>query len=178
MRARVLIYIAFFFVSVTLSACGGGESDNNVRLKRARPRKKVVEKIDKDAGKEILDVSVALERNPFKSYLAVIISEGNERVRTPLECCDLQSFKILGLISGIDDSRALVMSPDGKRYEVVQGDLIGTREGRIFRITVKSIIVDELVKNEVSGKMVRKRVELRLAGDDKIKLEGFSENNK
>jgi type IV pilus assembly protein PilP len=89
----------------------------------------------------------------------------------------LQSFKILGIISGIDDSRALILRPDGKRYEVNRGDLIGAREGRIFRITVKGLIVDELVKDDASGKMVRKRVELRIPGNDKVKLEGFSGND-
>lgn len=107
---------------------------------------------------------MALERNPFKSYLAEKAVDGNERVRTPLECCNLNSFKILALISGIENSRALVLSPDGKRYEVRKGDLIGAREGRIFRITAKGIIVDEFVKDEVSGVKVKTRVELRLPG--------------
>lgn len=166
---RPLIYIALFFVVVALGACGG-EKEDNVRLKRAKRAKKVVEKVEEDAGKVIMDTSVALKRNPFKSYLAKLDADGNGRVRTPLECCDLQSFRILALISGIDDPMALVLSPDGKRYEVKVGDLIGAREGRVSRITATGLIVDELVKDEVSGVKVRTRVELRLSNG--VKKEG------
>ncbi|VAV82633.1 hypothetical protein MNBD_DELTA01-1670 [hydrothermal vent metagenome] len=169
MKKRAVIYVAFFFVVVLLSACGGGEQEENVRLKRARPIKKVVEKVDKNPGKVIVDSSIALKRNPFKSYLAETEVEGVKRVRTPLECCDLRSFRILAIISGIEDARVLVLSPDGKRHEVRRGNLIGAREGRVYAITAKGLIVDELVKDELTGKKVRTRVELRLSGGGKGK---------
>ncbi|VAW36350.1 hypothetical protein MNBD_DELTA02-101 [hydrothermal vent metagenome] len=166
MRKRAVIYLAFFFVLVALGACGG-EQEKNVQLKRARPPKRVVKKVNKTLGKVIVDPSIALKRNPFKSYLAEAEVEGEKRVRTPLECCDLRSFKILGIISGIENARALVLSPDGKRHEVKTGDLIGTREGRVYAVTAKGLIVDELVKDKLSGRKIRTRVELRLSGSGK-----------
>ncbi len=170
MKKRAFIYIAFFFVVVALVACGG-EQEDNLRLKRAVITKKTVDAVDKDLGKVIVDTSIALNRNPFRSYLATIVEEDEGRVRTPLECCNLQTFRIIAIISGIEDARVLVVSPDGKRYEVRRGDLIGAREGRVYAITSKGLLVDELLKDEKSGKMVRTRVELRLpsTGGKKIK---------
>jgi len=163
MKKRAFIYIAFFFVVVVLGACGG-EQENDVRLKRAVIAKKTIDVVDKDSGKVVVDTSVALNRNPFKSYLARDEVVGAGRVRTPLECCNLQLFRIMAIISGIEDSRVRVVSPDGKRYDVRKGDLIGVRGGRVYAITPKGLIVDELVKDEKSGAMVRTRVELRLPG--------------
>ncbi len=169
MKKRAVIYLAFFFVAVLLGACGGGEQEKNVQLKRARPPRKIVKKVDKKPGKMIVDPSIALKRNPFKSYLAETEIEGEKRIKTPLECCDLRSFKILAVISGIEDARVLVLSPDGKRHDVRRGDLIGAREGRVYAITAKGLIVDELVKDELSGKKIRTRVELRFSGGGKGK---------
>ena len=169
MKKRALTYMAFFFLVVVLCACGGGEQDKEVRLKRAKPKQKAVEKVVKDDGAIIIDTSVALNRNPFKSYLAETEAEGKGRVKTSLECCNLQAFRILALISGIDDARALVLSPDGKRHEVRIGDLIGAREGVVYAITPKGLIVDELVTDEVSGLKTRTRVELRLPLNKRIK---------
>ncbi len=161
MKKRAYIYMAFFFVVVLLAACGG-EQEEDVQLKRTAIPEKTIEVVDKNPGKVIVDSSIALNRNPFKSYLALEEVVGEGRVRTALECCDLQVFRIMAIISGIEDSRVRIVSPDGKRYDVGKGDLIGSREGRVYAITPKGLIVDELVKDEKSGKMIRTRVELRL----------------
>ncbi len=166
MKKRACIYIAFFFVVAALGACGG-EKEENVRIKRAVAAKKTVEVVDKNPGKVIVDTSVALNRNPFKSYIAGIEEEVEENTKTPLECCNLQTFRIIAIISGIEDARVLVISPDGKRYEVRRGDLIGAREGRVYAITPKGLIVDEFVVDERSGKKIGSRVELRMPGAGK-----------
>ncbi len=161
LRRRLIYCVLIVFSLVLLNSCGGEEEESTVRLKRpARPAVKKVETA-KELSRSVSTYLSAPRRNPFRSYLAEQAQEA-ERIKTPLECCDIRVFKLLAVVSGIDEPRALVLAPDGKRYTVKKGDLIGTREGRIVEFSEKSIIVEEVVR-DISGRvMSRPRIELSL----------------
>lgn len=93
-------------------------------------------------------------RNPFASHIMLARGgEGTKKIRGPLECCDVSSFKLVAVISVPGKSSALVQAPDGKRYIVRNGDIIGPREGKIINIKDRSLTVREYVLDD-AGKVV------------------------
>ncbi len=96
----------------------------------------------------------ARHRNPFQSHILLMKGlEGPKKTKGPIECCDLTLFRLVAVVASPESSFALVQAPDGKRYVVKKGDLIGSREGRISSIEQRSITVREYNKDE-NGKVV------------------------
>ncbi|MBI5493331.1 MAG: pilus assembly protein PilP [Deltaproteobacteria bacterium] len=105
----------------------------------------------------------ARNRNPFLSHILLMKGiEGPRKMKGPIECCDLTLFRLVAVVASPESSFALVQAPDGKRYVVKKGDLIGSREGRISRIEQRSITVREYNKDE-NGKVVSSEdIELKI----------------
>jgi type IV pilus assembly protein PilP len=141
-----------------LTSCGGEEPQESVVQvpKTAPPVKPApeAEEEKKPAVPEPVAVVKKPERNPFQTFIVKRVPTGPTRVKDPLECCEIRVFRVLAVITGIDDPRALVLAPDGKRYSVKKGDRMGTRDGKVLSIEGKSIIVKELIKDE-DGKVVK-----------------------
>jgi type II secretory pathway component PulC len=58
----------------------------------------------------------------------------------------LGDYRLVGVLTGLAEPRALVVDPDGQDYEVRPGDALGSEGGR-----VKAVLPDELVI-EVPGR--------------------------
>ncbi|MBI5560751.1 MAG: pilus assembly protein PilP [Deltaproteobacteria bacterium] len=108
---------------------------------------------------------IAAKRNPFLSYLA-LEGKKEEKIKTPLECCDLSVFKVMAVLSGADSPMALLQSPDGKTYTAKKGDRIGLKNGRIMSVSGRSIIVEETETDEEGRVISRPRMELSLPSED------------
>jgi Tfp pilus assembly protein PilP len=88
-------------------------------------------------------------RNPFVSHIMLTRgSEASKKIKGPLECCDVSTFKLVAVIVVPGKSSALVQAPDGKRYIVRNGDIIGPREGKIINIKDRSLTVREYILDE------------------------------
>ena len=172
---RLAIFALVIIVPLILVSCGGDEAANSdVRATAKMPRpKRVVEKkaVKKKAtarsvnanGKPVVREAL---RNPFQSYIIPAGAIGEEeRVRGPLECCEIGLFRLMAVISGVDNPRALIMAPDGKKYITKKGDLIGLKAGKIVKIAKSKVIVEEKFKDSSEGKVVREFVEIRLPSD-------------
>lgn len=105
----------------------------------------------------------ARHRNPFQSHIILMKGlEGPKKMKGPIECCDLTLFRLVAVVASPESSFALVQAPDGKRYVVKKGDLIGSREGRISSIDPRSITVREYNKDE-NGKVISSEdIELKI----------------
>lgn len=66
-----------------------------------------------------------------------------------LERYPLASFKLKGVLSGPLKKRAMLETPDGKVHFVAEANRIGMREGKVERITTRSVIVREKIVNPV-----------------------------
>lgn len=86
-------------------------------------------------------------RDPFSR----LIMKGANKVADvqipELERHDLQEFKLIGIITGPNKNRALVMGPDSKMHVVSESAVIGTRKGLITKIRPGGITVYEKVVN-------------------------------
>jgi len=109
----------------------------------------------------------ANRKDPFKAF--VIVKPQPERktksARTgellPIQSYEVGKFKIAGIIVGLKENSALVIDPSGKGYVVKQGMLIGDNDGRITKITAKSIDVLESYRDD-NGRIKSRTVKLTL----------------
>lgn len=151
---KILLVVAV--IPLLLVSCKSEQPPTSGRFERAKiPKPAPVEAVAPDDA--VLKKGVASKasrRNPFLSY--IVINKGAKRavkVKGPLECCELNLFRLVAVVVSQDSSFALVESPDKKRYIVRRGDLIGTMSGKITRINTGSITVREYERN-ASGKVV------------------------
>lgn len=110
--------------------------------------------------------------DPFKAFApAVEISQPvrtgqpNARVSSdllPIQSFEVSKFKVVGIIAGLKDNRALLIDPGGKGYVVQVGMAIGSNDGRITRITASSVEVMERFKDD-TGRFKKRKVVLTLA---------------
>lgn len=135
-------YIIIFALPVFMLSCGGDDAANSGSLKatakmpvpkRAAPKKVAPKRAAPVVKKTSEDVHRTGLRNPFKSFISPKVAK-DERVLGPLECCELGLFRLMAVISGNENPRALVMAPDGQKYITKKGDIMGLRGGKITKI--------------------------------------------
>jgi type IV pilus assembly protein PilP len=80
----------------------------------------------------------------------------------PIQTFEVGKFKVVGIIAGLKENRALLIDPTGKGYVVHEGMLIGSNDGRITRITASTVEVVERFK-ESNGRVKKRTVVLTLA---------------
>ncbi|MCK4535442.1 MAG: pilus assembly protein PilP [Desulfuromonadales bacterium] len=84
-------------------------------------------------------------RDPFLPLTAIKkpLDQAEEEPLTPLQQYELQQYRLLGVIVGLDEPRAMVAAPDGKSYILKKGVKIGKNNGVVIDITDKVIQVEE-----------------------------------
>ena len=91
--------------------------------------------------------SFAALRDPFRMP-SLETGEGG-LIRSPLESNPLDTFKILGVITGPDKYRAMLQDPTGQTHLVSEKMKIGVRSGVVKKITSRGIWVQERIVNVV-----------------------------
>lgn len=100
------------------------------------------------------------KRDPFRSYM--VASKANiplpqiSHTKFPIQQYETSQFKVLGIITGLSENRAMVQDPAGKTYVITPGGVIGPHNGRVLRIRQNAIEITEQYRDE-SGR-VRNRV--------------------
>jgi type IV pilus assembly protein PilP len=170
-----VIYIFFLLLPFFLTSCGGEEPQESVIYikKPAPPPLKPTPKAEEEEKPAAPQADTVVKkdmRNPFQTFIVQRGPlPGPTRIKGPLECCDIGLFRVLAVISGMDEPKALVLAPDGKRYSVKKGDIMGTREGRVIAIRGKSIIVEEKTI-DTKGKLIStEKVEIGLPEEEREK---------
>lgn len=83
-------------------------------------------------------------RDPFKR---ISLAEVPQAPKPPLERFPVDKFRLIGVLTGPERLRAMVVDPDGKNHIVSEKMKIGLRDGIIHRIYSDRIIVREKTKN-------------------------------
>ena len=156
MTRNLKILLALGAISLLLVSCKSEQTESTGRFKRAPvPKPAPVEEAASVYTDELgaYDAN-ASRRNPFLSF--IVISRGADKavkIKGPLECCELNLFRLVAVVVSSENSYALVESPDKKRYIVRRGDLIGAMDGKITRINTRSITVREYAR-DAGGKII------------------------
>ncbi|MBW7956811.1 MAG: pilus assembly protein PilP [Deltaproteobacteria bacterium] len=165
MKRTLFIALAMF---LPLLAASCSKTEEAVVDKAAKPaakkeQAKAAETPVQTAGTE--SGGTADLRNPFQSHLIASRGiEGPARIKGPLECCELNSFKLMAVVVGSADSEgyALIQAPDSKRYVIRSGDTLGTREGKVMKFTSNAVVIREVSRDEAGKVRSSEDIELRL----------------
>jgi Tfp pilus assembly protein PilP len=155
MAFRYMKILFVLLMPLFVVACGSNDSDTFIP-RRAHP-KVAVSGADKDKYVHLEHKKISLERprrNPFLSYIIVRWGRKKaERIKGPLECCSLELFRVMAVVLSGDRTFALVNAPDGKRYIVRRGDLMGQNGGKIIKIDTSGLKVREYERDD-NGRVV------------------------
>lgn len=107
-------------------------------------------------------------RDPFKPPT---IELAVEKAKSPLETFSADQFKMVGVVTGPDRIKAMLLGPDGKSYFVHERSHIGIRKGIVKRIEEDSVLVIEKIPNELGSDENIETV-LRLPEEKKVQSGG------
>jgi len=109
------------------------------------------------------------KKDPFRSF--VVVSKTKlplppiTEKRLPIQQTEVNQFKILGIITGLSENRAMVQDATGKSFVIKDGSVIGPHNGRVQKITATSIEITEQYRDD-SGKIHNRVVKLTLPRKD------------
>jgi type IV pilus assembly protein PilP len=142
------------FLWVCLAACSEEETTSpqktaNVKSKPpaksvAPPKEATVEKQEKKE-EEFVYVTEG-RRDPFiplSRIIKPVVQEVDQEPQTPLQSYDVAQFKLIGVIVGMGEPKAMVVSPDVKSYVLAKGVKIGKNNGIIINITSEAVSIEE-----------------------------------
>jgi Tfp pilus assembly protein PilP len=103
-------------------------------------------------------------RDPFKRP---DFQQGKELGRTDLERFSLDSYRLIGILTGPKRLKAMLQDPEGKTHFVSEKTKIGNRSGLVRRITPDSVLVREKMTDLV-GQEEYVDSEIRLPPEGKL----------
>jgi type IV pilus assembly protein PilP len=86
------------------------------------------------------------KRDPFRSFLSDGRGGGaalSTRCATPLGRFELEQFKLVAVITGLEDPVAMVQAPNGTGYTVRRGSCIGKNGGSVAAVRTGEVVVAE-----------------------------------
>ena len=110
----------------------------------APPQEAVVEKEAEKAEEFVYETEG--RRDPFMPLSRIVkpvVKVVDEEPQTPLQSYDVIQFKLIGVIVGMGDPKAMVVAPDGKSYVLARGVKIGKNNGVIIDITSEAVSIQE-----------------------------------
>ena len=106
------------------------------------------------------------KKDPFRSYVvaakAKLALPPLSGKQLPIQMYEVGQFKILGIITGLAENRAMVQDPAGKSYVIKTGALIGSRNGRLLNIQPNALEISEQYRED-NGKISNRVVRLTLS---------------
>jgi type IV pilus assembly protein PilP len=84
-------------------------------------------------------------RDPFVPLLALRgpVPQEPDTPLTPLQNFDLSQLRLIGIITGKGEPRAMVIAPDGKSYILRKGVKIGKNYGVVIEVQREQVLVEE-----------------------------------
>jgi len=111
-------------------------------------------------AKESFTYSPVGKRDPFRSYLADL-SQAQTVVKkrnvAPTEEFEISQYRLVGVISGTSQPRALVEDPGARGHTLRIGSKLGKSGGRVTRISSAGIVVVEEYRAP-TGERVRQTI--------------------
>ena len=104
------------------------------------------------------------KKDPFKPF-AIVIAARNERKALrdalPIHSFDVGQFKLIGIVTGGKENKAMVTDPNGKGYVLRVGMTIGKNEGRVTAITNNGVDVVEQFRDD-NGRVRKENIRITL----------------
>lgn len=103
-------------------------------------------------------------RDPFMPLLVpkeILEKKSDKKKLSPLEDASVSDMQLTAIVKGKEGYYALIRMADGKSYTIREGMLVGSSEGRVYKITQDSVIIKEKIKDE-RGRLIVKENPLKL----------------
>ena len=111
------------------------------------------------------------KRDPFRPFLAMrepVLPPEEGVQRGPLQKYDLSQLKLVAILVGGGEGRAVLEDSEGKGYIVTTGTYVGSRYGKVTAIQKDQVTIQEQYKDYLG--VVRSReivLQLRVPGEEK-----------
>jgi len=79
----------------------------------------------------------------------------------PIQSYETEKFKVVGIITGINENRALMIDPAGKAYVVRRGMAVGNSDGIVAKVNPNSVEIVEKFRDD-DGHVRKRTVKLTL----------------
>ena len=109
----------------------------------------------------------ALHRDPFEP--PTIAAENDDTPRTPLERYEVGQLKLVGVVWGGSNSRAMVEDSAGLGYIVTHGTLIGSSGGFVRDIEPARVLIEETFTN-FYGEAEPREIVMELPQEDEVAM--------
>ena len=108
--------------------------------------------------------------DPFRPFVDALASKQQQRPEvplTPLQKFGITQLKLVGIIRGNSETRALIQDPSNKGYIIDVGTLIGPNWGKVVEITPSQVIIVEEQKDAL-GRITKQKITMNLhaAGEE------------
>ena len=100
-------------------------------------------------------------RDPYKSFVGQQNALDENRLTTPLQKYDLDQYRVVGVVWGVDDPLAMVEDPEGNGHFLKPGTLIGKNWGKVARINANTVVVAEEYR-DFQGRLLVNEIVLSL----------------
>lgn len=109
------------------------------------------------------------KKDPFKPFVIVKAvpakspEEAKKQLRDslPIHSLDVSQFKLIGVVTGGKENRAMVTDPGGKGYVLKVGMSIGKNNGKIIAISTSGVEVVEQFRDE-HGRVRKENIKITL----------------
>lgn len=91
--------------------------------------------------------SAAGKRDPFKPFIKIIETKEAKpqlsKSLPPIKRYSLEQFRLVGIVSVGQQSKAMIVDPEKNTYVLGIGDEIGNKQGKIVEVRDNGILVEE-----------------------------------
>ena len=104
------------------------------------------------------------KRDPFQPFIATqtpITPEGEKIPITPLQQFDLSQLKLVAIMVGKGEGKAMVEDSEGKGYIVEKGVYVGRNYGKVKAVMKDRLVIEERYKDYM-GQVKTKEIVLQL----------------
>lgn len=105
------------------------------------------------------------KRDPFRSFLSFGSRAEDTAPRTPLQKYEIDQYRLVGIVWGINRARALVEDPEGVGHVMEMGTYVGRNWGKVTQISDNEVVVTEEYKT-IDGELVVNPIKMQLVTDD------------
>jgi len=172
--------LLLLYFALLMTACGKDQEQTSVPPKppvqmpkaavaQGKPVQTQVSSSLRIIPSSVNEFDFSTKKDPFKPFVAVKTETRNSpelNKRTlhdslPIHSYDVSQFKLIGIITGGRESKAMVTDPGGKGYVLKVGMLIGKNDGRIVSINLSGVEVLEQFKDD-NGRVRKEHIKLSL----------------
>jgi len=147
MRSLALAFLLACFLC--LAGCGNDRPAKKVKkvapkVVAQKIKANVVDEPQDEPLEEIYSYVAEGRRDPFASLLKIREPLNDQaEPETPLQRFGLKELRLIAIVLGQSEPRAMVVAPDKKAYTLIAGVKLGRNNGHVVEITENKVVVEE-----------------------------------